>query len=125
MTRSQLEVDVERFLDVIRRDDPGLRVELEFEQPPLDWIPPTEVPADHPLVAALLNAAEQVLGWRPRLNAFPGGTDASKFQGLAGIPTIPGFGPGWRDSLTAPTSASAQKRSRRLQKCMHWQHRPT
>ena len=95
MTRSQLEVDVERFLDAMRKDDPGLRVELEFEQPPLDWIPPTEVPADHLLVAALLIAAEQVLGWRPRLSAFPGGTDASKFQVLAGIPTIPSFGPGW------------------------------
>ena len=79
----------------MRRDAPGLRVELEFEQSPLDWIPPTEVPADHPLVAALLIAAEQVLGWRPRLSAFPSGTDASKFQVLAGIPTIPSFGPGW------------------------------
>lgn len=95
MTRHQLQADVERCLDSIRRDDPELRVELEFEQPPLDWIPATEVHADHPLVAALLTASEQVLGWRPKLSAFPGGTDASKFQVLAGIPTIPSFGPGW------------------------------
>ncbi|MEK6257879.1 MAG: M20 family metallopeptidase [Planctomycetota bacterium] len=95
MTRHQLQADVERCLDSIRRDDPELRVELEFEQPPLDWIPPTEVPAEHPLVAALLTASEQVLGWRPKLTAFPGGTDAAKFQVLAGIPTIPSFGPGW------------------------------
>ena len=60
-----------------------------------DWIPATEVPAVHPLVAPLLNASEQVLGWRPKLTAFPGGTDAAKFQGLAEIPTIPSFGPGW------------------------------
>jgi acetylornithine deacetylase/succinyl-diaminopimelate desuccinylase-like protein len=95
MTRQQLQLDVERCLDSLRRADPELRVELEFEQPPLDWMPATEVPADHPFVAALLTAAEQVLGWRPKLSAFPGGTDAAKFQGLAGIPTIPSFGPGW------------------------------
>jgi acetylornithine deacetylase/succinyl-diaminopimelate desuccinylase-like protein len=95
MTRDQLQTDLEKGLDSIRRDDPKLRIELEFEQPPLDWMPATEVPADHPFVGALLAAAEQVLGWRPLLSAFPGGTDASKFQALAGIPTIPSFGPGW------------------------------
>ena len=95
MTRQQLQLDVERCLDSIRRDDPELRVELEFEHPPLDWLPPTEVPADHPFVVALLTASEQVLGWRPKLSAFPGGSDAAKFQALAGIPTIPSFGPGW------------------------------
>jgi acetylornithine deacetylase len=95
MTRRQLEADLESCLDAMRRADPQLRVELEFEPPPLDWIAATEVRADHPLVLALLQAAEQVLGWRPKLSAFPGGTDAAKFHGLAGIPTIPSFGPGW------------------------------
>src|SRR5207248_10858375 len=45
MSRRQLQADVETCLDSIRHEDPGLRVELEFEEPPLDWIPPTEVPA--------------------------------------------------------------------------------
>ncbi len=102
MTRQQLEADLERCLDAIRRDNPGLRVELEFEQPALDWTPPTEVSAEHPLVAALLGAAEQVLGWRPKLCAFPGGTDASKFHAVAGIPTIPSFGPGWLNLAHGP-----------------------
>lgn len=95
MTRHQLQADVERVLDSIRQDNPTLRVEMEFEQPPLDWIQPTEVPADHPLVPALLTASQQVLGCRPKLSAFPGGSDAAKFQALGGIPTIPSFGPGW------------------------------
>ena len=95
MTRRRLEADLEKVLDGIRRENPQVRIELEFEQPPLDWIAPTEVEADHPLVGALLQASEHVLGWRPQLSAFPGGTDAAKFQGLAGIPTIPSFGPGW------------------------------
>ena len=95
MTRQQLEADLERCLEALRRQDPQLRIELEFEPLPLGWIAPSEVTADHPMVRALLQAAEQVLGWRPQLNAFPGGTDAAKFQGVAGIPTIPSFGPGW------------------------------
>jgi acetylornithine deacetylase/succinyl-diaminopimelate desuccinylase-like protein len=95
MTRQQLQTDVETCLSLIRRDDPELRAELEFEPPPLAWLPATEVPADHPFVAVLLTASEQVLGWRPKLSAFPGGTDAAKFQARAGIPTIPSFGPGW------------------------------
>jgi acetylornithine deacetylase len=95
MTLPQLQADVERCLDRIRHENPGLQVELEFEDLPLGWIPPTEVSADYPFIPVLLEAAERVLGWRPALSAFPGGTDASKYQGLAGIPTIPSFGPGW------------------------------
>lgn len=91
MTEEQLRADLESCLDELRREDPDLEVELEFEL----WMEPTEVPADHPLVDHLLEAAEHVLGFRPELTAFPGGTDASKFHGIAGIPTIPSFGPGW------------------------------
>jgi acetylornithine deacetylase len=102
MTKEQMRMDLESCLDRIRRDDPDLNVELEFESHPLDWIPPTEVPAEHPYVQALLAAAEQVLGWRPRLSGFPGGTDAAKFQAIAGIPTIPSFGPGWLNLAHGP-----------------------
>jgi acetylornithine deacetylase len=102
MTLQQLRADLETCLDTLRRDDSELRVELEFEQPPLDWMPATEVTVDHPFVTALLSASEQVLGWRPKLSGFPGGTDAAKFQGLAGIPTIPSFGPGWLNLAHGP-----------------------
>ena len=88
MTRGQLEEDITRCLDRLRREDPRLNIEFAFAQPPLDWFPPTEVPASHPLVESLLVAAARVLGWRPKLSAFPGGTDAKNFQDLAGIPTI-------------------------------------
>lgn len=95
MTRDQLGADIERCLDELRHTDPTLDVTFEFEEPPLDWFTPTEVSPDHPLVTALLDAADAVIGRRPKLSAFPGGTDAKNFQGLAGIPTIPSFGPGW------------------------------
>ena len=95
MSRDQLERDVQAFLDGLRREDPSLDVEMEFEHSPMDWMGPTEVPQDHPLVGVLLDTSQKVLGRRPKLSAFPGGTDAINFHGIAGIPTIPSLGPGW------------------------------
>jgi len=95
MTLDGLEADVRRCLEQLTSQDPSLDVEFNFESPPLNWFPPTEVPSDHPFVMTLLSSAERILGWKPKLSAFPGGTDAKNFQGLAGIPTIPSFGPGW------------------------------
>lgn len=95
MSEEQLRADLERCLGRIRETDSELDLEISFEDPPLNWISPTEVSADHPLVGALLDAAEDVLGRQPVLSAFPGATDAAKFHELSGIPTIPSFGPGW------------------------------
>jgi len=95
MTRDQLEADVQRCLDSFRQQNPSAQIAFEFEKPPLDWFPPTEVPPDHPLIEVLLHAADAVLGFRPQISAFPGGSDAKNFQAVAGIPTIPSFGPGW------------------------------
>ncbi len=95
MTREQLRSDIESCLDAMRRADPRLRIEFEFQPPPLDWLPPSEFDADHPLVGALVDSCEHVVGRRPKLSAFPGGTDAANYHARAGIPTISSFGPGW------------------------------
>ncbi len=94
MTQQGVRQAIEAFLDDLRREDSELKVELEFEPMPLGWIEPSEIPADHPLVAAIGSAAEQVLGTWPPLGAIPATTDAPKFQFGLGIPTIPAFGPG-------------------------------
>jgi acetylornithine deacetylase len=86
--------DLEAFLEARRREDPSLNVELELAPPPLDWIAPTEVRPDLPIVQSLAKASEKVLGFRPPLSIFPAATDSPKFQLEAGIPTVPAFGPG-------------------------------
>lgn len=94
MSRNGIEASVRAFLARLREEDPRLNVELEWRPPPGDWKPAAEIAPEHPVVAALAEAAEQVLGRRPPLGAFPGGTDAPHFQFTAGTPTVPAFGPG-------------------------------
>ncbi len=90
MSQEQLEADIRGFLDDAMRDDSDLRAELDFEI----WVPPTEIAPDNPAVRALQAAAADILDEPPRLDAFPGATDAPHFQLTAGIPTVAAFGPG-------------------------------
>lgn len=94
MTREGLQRDVEAFLDELRREDPEMEVEVEFEPPPLGWIAPSEIAPSHPVVGALQKAAEAVLGAAPPLSAYPATTDAPKLQHGLGIPSVAAFGPG-------------------------------
>ena len=92
MSESGVRAALERWLDERRAANPDLAVELAFE-PGLTWVPPAEIPPEHPLVLVTQSVAADVLGVPPPLSVFPGGTDAPWFA-AAGIPTIPSFGPG-------------------------------
>jgi len=94
MNKDDLARDLEAFLDLCRKDDPTLDVQLEFAPPPLDWIAPTEVDEALPIAEALARASEKVLGFRPPFGIYPAGTDSPHFQLAAGIPTIPAYGAG-------------------------------
>ncbi|MBV8817124.1 MAG: M20 family metallopeptidase, partial [Acidobacteriaceae bacterium] len=94
MEQDRVAKEIQAFLQQCQRDDPSLKVDLQFREPPADWIAPTEVDPGLPLVGALGDACQEVLGFRPPLSIYPAGTDSPKFQLLAGIPTIPSFGAG-------------------------------
>jgi len=94
MNKDDLARDLEAFLDLCRKDDPTLDVQLEFAPPPLDWIAPTEVDEALPIAEALARASEKVLGFQPPFGIYPAGTDSPHFQLAAGIPTIPAYGAG-------------------------------
>jgi len=93
MTRETLAADIDTALVQIRPLVPGAEVIWEFA-PALDWIAPTEVFPDDPMVRAVQGAAIDVLGEAPPLAAFPGASDAWPFHGIGGIPTLAAFGPG-------------------------------
>lgn len=99
-TRDQVEAGIRRWLDACRDADPELSVDFRFE-PGLDWVPWSEIDAGDPLVAAVREAADEVLGAAPPLAVFPGGTDAPWYS-RAGIPTLPSFGPGMLTSAHGP-----------------------
>jgi acetylornithine deacetylase/succinyl-diaminopimelate desuccinylase-like protein len=94
MVKADLVRDIQEFLEKQKQQDPMLDVELHFRPPPTDWIAPTEVSPDLPIVKALCHASEEVLGFCPPLSIYPAGTDSPKFQLGAGIPTVPAFGAG-------------------------------
>jgi acetylornithine deacetylase len=94
MTRDGVAEDIGQCLGEFRGMHPDAVIEWGFVEGPLAWTTPTEIVPDEPLVAAVRQAAELVLGDAPPLGTFPGGTDAIWWQGAAGIPTIPAFGPG-------------------------------
>ena len=85
--------DVIAALEGAAAEIPGIRYEVEYA-PNLTWIEPTEVPADHPLTTACVDAGRRVLAREIPLAAFPGASDAYPFQYIGGIPTIASFGPG-------------------------------
>ena len=94
----QLIDDINRFLTAAMTEQPDLAAELVWEL----MVPATEIPADEPLVPILQEITARVLGHEPRLDAFPGATDAPHFQLTAGIPCVAAFGPGMLPRAHSP-----------------------
>lgn len=103
MEEQQLIDDIERFLSDAMSADPDLRAELVWEM----MAPATEISPDEPIVGILQAAAGEVLGREPRLDAFPGATDAPHFQLTAGIPCVAAFGPGMLPRAHSPNEYMA------------------
>lgn len=101
MSSEEIEADVRAFISAAEESDPALETDFEM----LNWTPPSEIDPGHALVAALRSSAEDVLGEAPPLGVFPGGTDAPYFSSLAGIPTVPSFGPGLLTSAHSPNES--------------------
>jgi acetylornithine deacetylase len=101
MTRESVEADLRRFLAEAEADDPQLDAELAVEF----FIAATEISTEEPVVGCLRSAARDVLGFEPELAAFPGATDAAALQGIAGIPTIAAFGPGYLPRAHSPNES--------------------
>ncbi len=98
MTEESVSADVNRFLEDAMADDPDLDAELRWHL----MVPAVEIDANNPIVAALVRTSEQVLGFAPNLDAFPGATDAPYFQLTAGVPTVAAFGPGMLPRAHSP-----------------------
>ena len=72
----------------------GGDLRIEFDQPPNDWLPATLVAPSDPLVEATWAACKTVLGTTAPWGVFPGTTDATWFNAVQGLPTLPALGPG-------------------------------
>ena len=101
MTEEQVKADVQRFLDDAMAADPELHATLEWYL----MVGATEIDGEHPVVQALAGASASVLGRTPRLDAFPGATDAAYIQVAAGVPCIASFGPGMLPHAHSPNES--------------------
>jgi len=103
MTESSVTSDLHRFLDRAMLANPRLSAQLRM----VGFSEATEIAPDHPVVHALQKAAHRVLKRRVDPGVFPGATDALSFQGIAGIPTVAAFGPGYVPRAHAPNERMA------------------
>ena len=92
MTLEALRGEVLAFIERLRAENPALDVEVEWV-PGLEWFPPSSIDPGHPLVAAAGAAGLAVLGREVPLGVMPAFTDGTNWS-LAGMPSIPAFGPG-------------------------------
>ncbi len=76
--------------------------QLRYRQDQLGWMEPVAIDPNHELVAAAQGGCEETLGRRLPYAAYPGGTDATAFISMAGIPTIASLGPGWLSVAHGP-----------------------
>lgn len=101
MTEDQIKRDILRFLEDAMKSDPELRAELEWNL----MVGATEIDARDPIVDCLQNITAQIIGQVPKLDAFPGATDAAYIQTTAGVPCIASFGPGFLPRAHSPNES--------------------
>ncbi len=101
MTEEQVQADVQRFLDDATASDSELDATLEW----FLMVGATEIDGNDPIVQSLADASQQVLDRTPRLDAFPGATDAAYIQIAAGVPCIASFGPGFLPRAHSPNES--------------------
>lgn len=91
--------DVEEALEQIRQTVAGsLEEGADFDMKVLKVWPPVMMDPDHILVKTVADAFESVHGFRPKIRAKAGGTDASFIKGMLGVPIVL-HGPGGADRV--------------------------
>lgn len=100
MRQDELEEDLRAAIGAAVPDD--VHWELRWRSDKLGWMPPSIAAPEHPVVDAIAATCEAVLGRRPPLAVYPGGTDATAFTHGAGIATVASVGPGWLTRAHGP-----------------------
>lgn len=93
MEREQLHQEVDRVVAGALKGH--AEYEIRYLESAQGWMPAVDLGPDSPVAMAAVRAASEVLGRDVPVAAFPGGTDATYFMGIAGIPTVTSLGPGW------------------------------
>ncbi len=94
----QTKREVEALLDRVRSLEPRVQYALRD----LMVVHPTRTPDDSPVIAALQNGIDRVLGRRAELVASPGTYDHKHVARIAGVPHCVAYGPGELEQAHQP-----------------------
>ena len=96
----KLQADIDGLFERLRKEDPQLDVSYKFRSfgggTGISFTggrPASDMPPDHPLIQATADAAEDVMGTRPKLQGFPGGCSMGVLRRRDGTEGVI-FGPG-------------------------------
>lgn len=90
MLKEQIIKDVDSFLDMLKGEDPELKVQAK----PRVFVEPMEISSEEPIVQACIEAYQNVFGYKPKIGGYPAGVDARFMVNQGKFPAVPAFGPG-------------------------------
>lgn len=100
MSKAVLDHELRSLLQATLPED--IEWNIRYADGSLGWMDAAETAPDQPVVSAAQEACTKVFGESLPLRAYPGGTDATHFLNIAGIPTIAALGPGWLSVAHGP-----------------------
>lgn len=100
MSQATLDRELRNLLQANLPSD--IQWEIRYAPGSLGWMEAAQIDPEHPLVATAQTACVDILGTELPLAAYAGGTDATHFINIAGIPTIASLGPGWLSVAHGP-----------------------
>jgi acetylornithine deacetylase len=90
MSKDKVTDDIERWLNLLRTEDPELNVSAELKL----FVEGAEIGKGEPIVSSCVRAYREIFGFEPKVAGFPAADDARYMINQGHFPAVTAFGPG-------------------------------